>query len=94
MLYVHDKTFLPRFFALVTPILLQNLLSSSLNFIDVFMIGRLGENAVAAVGAANQFFFIVMMLVFGLASGSAIFTAQHWGKKDIKKLHNQQISLL
>ncbi len=71
---------------LVAPILLQNLLSSSLNFIDVFMIGRLGETSIAAVGSANQFFFLVLMIVFGLASGSAIFTAQFWGKKDIKNI--------
>ncbi|MDA3899134.1 MAG: MATE family efflux transporter [Spirochaetes bacterium] len=83
MLYTKDEFFLPRMLALATPILLQNLLSSSLNFIDVFMIGRLGEVSVAAVGSANQFFFIYLMLVFGLASGSAIFTAQYWGRKDI-----------
>lgn len=70
-------------FALATPILLQNLLSSSLNFIDVFMIGRLGESSIAAVGSANQFFFVFLMLIFGLASGTAIFTAQYWGRRDI-----------
>lgn len=85
MFYTKDKTFFPRLLALVLPILLQNLLSSSLNFIDVFMIGRLGEASIAAVGSANQFFFILLMLIFGMASGSAIFTAQYWGRKD---LHN------
>jgi len=70
-------------FALAAPILLQNLLSSSLNFIDVFMIGGLGETAIASVGSANQFFFIFLMLIYGLASGTAIFTAQYWGRKDI-----------
>lgn len=85
MLY-KDKMFFPRMFSLVLPILLQNLLSSSLNFIDVFMIGRLGEVQVAAVGSANQFFFIFLMLIFGLASGTAIFTAQYWGKKDIENI--------
>lgn len=83
MFYTKDKTFFPRLLALVLPILLQNLLSSSLNFIDVFMIGRLGEASIAAVGSANQFFFILLMLIFGMASGSAIFTAQYWGRKDI-----------
>ncbi|HQB88880.1 MAG TPA: MATE family efflux transporter, partial [Treponemataceae bacterium] len=86
MFYTRDKTFFPRLFALVLPILLQNLLSSSLNFIDVFMIGRLGEASIAAVGSANQFFFILLMLIFGMASGSAIFTAQYWGRRDIKNI--------
>lgn len=86
MFYTKDKNFFPRLLALVVPILLQNLLSSSLNFIDVFMIGRLGEVPIASVGSANQFFFIVLMLIFGMASGSAIFTAQYWGRKDIKNI--------
>lgn len=88
MLVYKDKFFLPRLLALAIPILLQNLLSSSLNFIDVFMVGRLGETALAAVGSANQFFFVFNMLNFGLASGSAIFTAQHWGQKDVKSIRS------
>lgn len=88
MLFYKDKYFIPRLLALAAPILLQNLLSSSLNFIDVFMVGRLGETALAAVGSANQFFFVFNMLNFGLASGSAIFTAQHWGQKDVKSIRS------
>ncbi len=88
MLVYKDKYFIPRLLALAAPILLQNLLSSSLNFIDVFMVGRLGETALAAVGSANQFFFVFNMLNFGLASGSAIFTAQHWGQKDVKSIRS------
>ena len=88
MLVYKDKFFLRRLLALAAPILLQNLLSSSLNFIDVFMVGRLGETALAAVGSANQFFFVFNMLNFGLASGSAIFTAQHWGQKDVKSIRS------
>jgi len=88
MLFYKDKFFLPRLLSLAAPILIQNLLSSSLNFIDVFMVGRLGETALAAVGSANQFFFVFNMLNFGLASGSAIFTAQHWGQKDVKSIRS------
>lgn len=88
MFYTKDSRFFPRLIAIAAPILLQNLLSSSLNFIDVFMIGQLGEASVAAVGSANQFFFVFIMIVFGLASGSAIFTAQHWGQKDIRSIRS------
>ncbi len=86
MLFYKDKFFFPRLISLAAPILLQNLLSSSLNFIDVFMVGQLGETALAAIGSANQFFFVFNMLNFGLASGSAIFTAQHWGQRDVKSI--------
>jgi putative MATE family efflux protein len=81
-----ERSFVWRLFIIATPILLQNMLSASLNFIDVFMIGSLGETSVAAVGSANQFFFVFNMLVFGLASGSAIFTSQYWGAREIKNI--------
>jgi len=88
MLSFKDKAFFSTLGSFAVPVILQNLLSASLNFIDVFMIGRLGDNAVAAVGAANQFFFFYMMLMFGVASGAGIFVAQFWGKKDIDGIHS------
>ena len=77
----NDKKFLKSMFKLAAPIMLQNLIFSSLNLVDGVMIGQLGESAVAAVGVANQIFFLVSLLFFGVGSGSAIFAAQYWGQK-------------
>lgn len=82
------KEFIPKLIAIASPIILQNFFSSSLNFVDVFMVGQLGEKAVAAVGIANQIFFLFLMFTFSIASGASIFTAQYWGKKDIKNIHS------
>ncbi len=83
-----DKKFLNTLLKLATPIMLQNLIFASLNMVDGVMIGQLGESAVAAVGVANQVFFLVSLLFFGIGSGTAIFAAQFWGKKDIKRIHS------
>jgi len=56
---------------------------SSLNMVGVVMIGQLGAVPVAAVGLANQIFFLLNLVLFGITSGSAMFTAQLWGKRDI-----------
>ena len=69
------------------PIIFQNLISSSLNMVDVLMIGQLGETAVASVGLGNQVTFLLMFLLFGVTSGSAVFSAQFWGKNDITSIH-------
>lgn len=82
------KEFIPKLITIASPIILQNFLTSTLNFVDVFMIGRLGEEEVAAVGIGNQIFFLFIMFVFSIATGAAIFTAQFWGKKDIKNIHS------
>lgn len=68
------------------PIGLQNMLTSLLNMIDTIMIGSLGDSAVAAVGLANQWFFIFNLGIFGIVSGSTIFVAQYFGKGDMENL--------
>ncbi|MGL4731842.1 MAG: MATE family efflux transporter [Clostridium sp.] len=80
--YVSDGRFYKKMLAIAIPVMIQNLISSSLNMVDTIMIGRLGEAQIAAVGLANQFYFLFSLLIFGINSGCSIFTAQFWGKKD------------
>ncbi|HDN04754.1 MAG TPA: MATE family efflux transporter [Chloroflexi bacterium] len=84
-----DKKFFSQMLRLASPIILQQLIFSSLGMIDTVMIGHLGDASVAAVGVANQVFFLATLLYFGITSGAAIFTAQYWGRKDIPRI--QQI---
>lgn len=82
----NDKKFFKSMLRLAIPIALQNLILSSLNLVDTIIIGGLGETAIASVGLANQYFFLLNLLLFGITSGSSIFTAQYWGNKDIKNI--------
>src|SRR5690606_5400662 len=83
------KDFYKRMLSLALPVVFQSLLANSLSFVDTLMIGQLGEQAIAAVGLANQMFFLISLLFFGITSGSSIFLAQYWGAKNegnIKKV--------
>lgn len=71
---------------LVIPITLQHLISSSLNMVDNLMIGRLGENSIAAVGLVNQYFFIFMLSLSGINAGASIFMSRFWGRKDTRNI--------
>ncbi len=82
----NDKHFYSQMFKIALPITAQNLVLASLNLVDNIMIGGLGETAIAGVGLANQYFFLLNLLLFGIVSGSSIFTAQFWGSKDIKNI--------
>ena len=82
-----SKEFIVRLIQLSVPIMLQNLLSSSVSFVDTLMIGLVSEAALAAVGLANQMFFLIVLFYFGVSSGAAIFVAQFWGANDRKKMH-------
>jgi len=85
--FFNDKTFFSALFKLWTPIALQQLIFSLLNFVSTMMVGQLGETSVAAVGLAGQIFFLFQLLLFGISSGSAIFIAQFWGKRNLKNIH-------
>ena len=78
-----DKTFLKTMLTLALPITFQNFITSSLNLVDNLMVGRLGEEAIAAVGLANQYFFIFMLCISGINAGASVFMSQYWGRKDI-----------
>ena len=85
--FFDDPAFFRALFVLALPIVVQNLLVSSLNMIDTLMIGRVGEAEVAAVGAANQFFFLLQMAMNGIASGCSVFIAQFWGGGNREGIH-------
>ena len=82
-----DRELKNALFKIAVPVALQNLLTSLLNMIDTMMIGSLGDKAVAAVGLANQWFFIFNLITFGIVSGSTIYISQFYGKKDYDNMH-------
>jgi len=84
--FFNDKDYYLRLYRFAFPIALQQFIMSSLNMVGVMMIGQLGAVPVAAVGLANQIFFLLNLLLFGITSGSAIFTAQLWGKRDVPNI--------
>lgn len=77
-----DSAFLKTLLSLAIPIMLQNLLASSISFLDTLMIGQLGPEAIAAVGVGNQVFFLVNLFSFGIASGTSVFIARYYGAKN------------
>lgn len=83
---LRDKKFIKTMIILALPITFQSFITSSLNLVDNLMIGRLGEDAIAAVGLANQYFFIFMLTLTGINAGANVFMAQYWGKKDLNSI--------
>jgi putative MATE family efflux protein len=95
-----DYTKGPILKALITlslPIIFANIFSTVYQLTDTFWVGRLGEEAVAAVSLAFPITFFLSALSIGLASAGSILVAQYKGKKDQKSIDftsAQTISLL
>ncbi|MCI9649398.1 MATE family efflux transporter [Oscillibacter sp.] len=72
---------------LALPIILQNLITTSLGFVDTFMVGLLGQPELSAVTAANTPIFLVQIIIFGLLSGLSVLVSQYWGKHDTEAIN-------
>ena len=76
------KAFYRNLLALAIPIVLQNLITTSMGLLDTFMVGMLGETPLAAVTLANIPIFVEQLMIFGFQSGSSVLISQFYGKGD------------
>lgn len=81
-----NKRFYKILISLCIPIIIQQLISTSVNVIDTVMISSLGETSVASIGVANQFFFLFNMSLSGITGGAGVFISQFYGKGDITNI--------
>ncbi|MBQ9088919.1 MAG: MATE family efflux transporter [Lentisphaeria bacterium] len=79
---IRDHRFNRKLLALTFPITLQSLMLALVAAADAFMLGRLDQDAMAAVSLATQIQFIQNMLLGAIAAGVGILGAQYWGKGD------------
>lgn len=79
--------FLRTMLSIAIPVTLQNLLFSSLTFIDTLMIGSLGDLPLAAVGMAGKWSWFMGIVLFGCCSGASVFIAQYYGARDEAGIH-------
>lgn len=81
-----DKLFNKKLLAITLPISMQNLMHALVAAADAIMLGKLNQNAMAAVSLATQIQFIQNVLLAAIVFGVGILGAQYWGKKDINVL--------
>ncbi|HEX2995152.1 MAG TPA: MATE family efflux transporter [Anaerolineales bacterium] len=84
--FYKDPDYFGNLKKIALPITIQQLTFSLLNLLSNVFVGQKGDTAVAAVGLAGQIWFLLNLVHFGIISGSAMFTAQFWGKRDIPNL--------
>ncbi|MEZ4679393.1 MAG: MATE family efflux transporter [Caldilineaceae bacterium] len=70
---------------LAVPVILI-LLQSLVEVIDVFMVGRLGPIAIAAVGMSSAIRFLVLVMMLSVAAGAMTMIAQAKGARDAERM--------
>ena len=76
------KYFYKQILTLAIPVAMQNLISFGVNMTDTVMMGLADHTGVllSAASLANQPFFLLSLICFGLAGATVTLTAQYWGK--------------
>ncbi len=67
---------------LALPIMGTSFVQMTYNLTDMFWVGKLGSNAVAAVGTAGFFTWFAMSMILLSKVGAEVFVAQHLGRDD------------
>lgn len=81
-----DRKFLFNVLKIAIPLMLQQLIISSVNLVDNLMVGHLGDEALGAVSSANRFYMISNFATFGITMAASVFMAQYYGAKNFEKL--------
>lgn len=69
------------------PLLIGNLAQQMYNTVDSIIVGRyVGDNALAAVGAANPILNLLLLLFMGISTGAGILVAQYFGARRSREL--------
>lgn len=71
-------------FLLAVPMILELSLESVFALVDMFFVGKLGQNAIATVGLTESAITIIYSLAIGLSTGATAVVARRVGEKDFE----------
>ena len=81
-----DREFYKSFFRLYIVLVLQNIVTLSVNLADNIMLGAYGEVSLSGVTAVNQIQFLYQQILIAFGDGMVIFCSQYWGEKQIQPM--------
>lgn len=84
--YFGSRQFNFELMQLALPILIQNVINSSLNFIDNLMAGQLGSVVIGGIAASNRYFAIMNSGTASITGTCGIFIGQFHGAENESKI--------
>lgn len=83
---MNDRDFYKSFFQLYIVLVLQNIVTLSVNLADNIMLGAYGEMALSGVTSVNQIQFLYQQILIAFGDGMVVFCSQYWGKKQTEPM--------
>ncbi len=96
---VKDKSFYKTFFSMSAVLILQNVLTLSVNLADNIMLGGYSDVSLSGATAVNQIQFVYQSLLTAIAEAVVVLGSQYFGKKQIAPIktvaaHAMRLGLL
>ncbi len=82
---IGDRSFYKEVAALAIPVILQQLISTTMGFVDGIMVGQIDAQSLVSVSVANKYFTILQMVLYGITGGLGIYISQYFGARDHDK---------
>ncbi len=84
MKLILNKSYYKNILKIAIPIAMQNLITLFTSMMDTLMLGKADSTGVflSASSLANQPFFILTLICFGLSGAGGVLSAQYYGKRD------------
>jgi len=87
--FCRDKGFYDTLFKMMIVLILQNIITYSVNVADNVMLGSYSQDALAGAAAVNQLQYILQqVIVAGIGEGLVVLASQYWGLKNTEKVQN------
>src|SRR5690606_37320253 len=74
-----------RVFNMAWPVISENFLQTMLGIVDTLLVARLGVEAIAGVGSAQQVMIFVISVLSALSVGSSVLVAQAVGARNFAR---------
>ncbi len=84
---IREKSFYRSFFAMWIVLVLQNVITLSVNLADNMMLGGYSESALAGVAAVNQIQFVYQQLLLAIGEAAVILGTQYYGRRNMDRIH-------
>ena len=85
-LMLKDHDFIRSALLIAVPLMLQQLVVSSVNLVDNLMVGQLGDVALSGVANANRFYMIAWSGINGMVASGVIYMSQFNGANNEEKM--------
>ena len=86
IMMVRDKNFYRQFFGMWIILVLQNVITLSVNLADNIMLGGFSEAALSGAAAVNQVQFLYQQLLSALGEGIVILGSQYFGRREYEPM--------